>query len=789
MTNLPIFEELVASEAALRADYIYRNKRFTFNEGGVPMVYDATNPDSGASREEVAAHLHENYIRTYNFMFKDSSQHEKLVESKVCNTRDLSDDDRLALQQVFTDFVNRNYDEDGKPSINETQAPKAVVQLYNDLTSKVPLHHASMALGSLLVELGRGEKWRAVTPRGIDFTRGELSPNLLQRVSDAMYSDNFQPPTSEFIPFPESMMEIAGIKFPVKKDIEGWRIHLVTETGHLVDLSNDLKRKIEEHVASGLPMDDLKVDVGPSSFHLWQFQQPLSAGNQKAKQIRQQVRAKLDEMSVADHVDGMPIQGSPDQNRQVALVSLDVDLMTGLKIKLPKQESELKRFKSFLAKQGYTELSDLLPKDFTENIAFMPDDISRHRARMQLRAHIAEKVADLKAKAEGDESLQALIDRAGKKLENTLPHVYEITDKAFIDADTGDLRKPVAEGTKPKMYLAMGGTASGKGGLKTLAQKECGKDLVIASLDDARGDSDRYWLYLALNNHNDDYKSVEEFAKAIREITTQRAQKQHYNLFIDGSGVPYENRNDKVTRKFKENGYSVSVLAAQAPLFVYDPDKRNEMFSSGRLYNDATYRLGERLQNELRAVPMEVVIDKHVGFGLASRNAARDINVDRFMIQDVSVPMDQTYTLSYVLTLKKDDVRAIAELQGEELKKALVEKNLVPEWVKLPEGDERAKHFDLKVIRDNHDSTYRIEVITDIRQYVNMVQKGLLRRDAKGPEALFDNRCHSDIEGHFKAPGGKLRLQSPQGIVDAQWPAFEPLSKPSSPVVTGIGRV
>jgi hypothetical protein len=788
MTILPIFEELVASEAALRADYIYRNKRFTFNEGGVPIVYDATNPDSGASREAVAAHLHENFVRAYNFMFKDSSQHEKLVESKVCNTRDLSDDDRTALQQVFTDFANRNYDEAGNPRIGETQAPQAILQLHKDLTSKVPLHHASMALGSLLVELGRGDKWRAVTPRGIDFTRGGVSGSLEQRISDAVYSDNHTPPTSEFIPFPESMMEIAGVKFPVKKDIEGWRIHLVTETGHLVDLSNDLKRKIEEHVAAGLPMDDLKVDVNPSSFHLWQFQQPSSAGNQKAKQIRQQVRARLDEMSVAEHVDGMPIQGSPDQNRQVSLVSLDVDLMTGLKIKLPRQESELKRFKSFLAKHGYPEISDLLPKGFVQNITFMPDDISRHRARTQLRQYIAEKVTELMAKAEGDEALQELIRRAGKKLETMLPHVYEIADKAFIDVESGDLRRPVAENAKPKMYLAMGGTASGKGGLKTLAQKECGKDLVVASLDDARGDSDRYWLYLALNNHNDDYKSVEEFAKAIREITTRRAQKQHYNLFIDGSGVPYENRNDKVTRQFRENGYSVSVLAAQAPLFVYDPDKRGELLSRGRLPDDATRRLGERLQNELRAVPMEVVIDKHVGFALASRNAARDINVDRFMIQDVSVPMDQTYTLSYVLTLKKDDVRAIADLQGEALKKALVEGNHVPEWVKLPEGDERAKHFDMKVIRDNHDGTYRIEVITDIRQYVNMVQKGLLKRDAKGPEALFDNRCHSDIEGHFKAAGGKLRLQSPQGIVDAQWPAFEPLSKPSNPVVAGNGR-
>ncbi len=782
MTHLPLFEELVASEAAVRADYIYRNKRITFHDAGNPIYYDATNPDRGATREAVAAQLYENFIRTYNYMFKDSYQHEQLVESKVCNTRDLKDEQRAHLQSIFREFAQQYYDVSGKPMIAQEDAAVALKSLYDRVTLEVPLAFSGMALGSLFLELGRGEKWKDITPRGIDFTRGEPSVDIMQRIKDAIFAKDHTPSTSSFISFPESVEKIGGMAFQVQK-VEGWRSHLVTSTGHLIDLTDDLRGRIEKQLAEGKPIEELKVDVAPGAFHLWQFQQPLSEGSKKAKEIRQMVRDKLEDMSVAPTVDGLAVKNYEGGHRQVSLVSMDVDLLTGLNTKLPKEASELKNFKAFLAKNGYAEISDLLPKDFNENITRMPDEAEKTKARDMLRSHVALAIADLRTKASGNEALESLIDRAGQRLADTLPHVYEITDKAFLKNDGNEGKEPVT-GSAPKMYMSMGGTASGKGGLKILAKKECGDDIVLASLDDARADAERYWLYLATNNHNDDYKSVEEFAKAHRELTTRRALKGHYHLFVDGSGVPYEGRNDKVTREFKENGYNVSVLAAQAPLYLNDPEMRKQLSAQGLKPSDSAGRLGDRLTDELRIVPIEIAAEKHIGFSIATRNAARDTNVDRFLIQDVSGPVGSSYTLSYVMTLGREQMRDVAGLQGAALKEAMISKGLVPEWVKLPEdkgANSPEPSYDAKVIRDNHDGSYRVEFITNLRQYVNMVQKGLLCREAKGPEAWFNNTMRGDIEGHFKAPEGKLLLQSPQGVAVTPWVNYQPLSGRSTP--------
>jgi hypothetical protein len=789
MTTLSLFEELVASEAAVRADYIYRNKRITINDNGAPVIYDARNPDRGNSADEVAGQLYENFIRTYDYMFQDSSQHEKLVEARYCNTRDLREVDRRKLQKIFKEFVEDNYIIDGQVHLTAEDAVHALHDLYTKIVDEVPLSHAGMALGSLFVELGRGDKWKSVTPNGIDFTRGPSSGSLLHRIHDAIFEQNHTPETSAFISFPERVIDIGGVKFPYQmikefdrdRGYEMEKTHLITTSGNLVDLTNELRRSLEEIIAKGQPLDDFKVAVESDQKHLWRYQQPASEGSEKAKNSRRLVREKLDDMSVAPEIDGVPVKDADGGRLPESLVAMDVDIMTGLMIRNPKGgDSELKTFKSFLASKGYAELSDLLPKDFTQNITAMTSEDDKIAARATMRDSVISVFEKLKVEAEGYVEMQALVERAGKRLQVMLPRVYEITDNAFIK-ENGELRQAPVEGNKPNMYLAMGGTASGKGGLKKLAKKECADDLVVASLDDARSDCDRYWLYPATDNHNDDYKTVEEFAKAHRDLTTRRALAGNYNLFIDGSGVPYEGRNDKVSKQFKERGYSVSVLAAQAPLYINDPQKRRELSAQGKAPNDSARRLGDRLEEELRIVPLEIAAEKHIGFSIATRNAARDKNVDRFMIEDVSGPVGSGYTLSYVMTLGREDIQEIAGLQGGALKRAITERNLVPDWVKLPEGSDREEFFDAKVIRDNHDGSYRLEVITDIRQYVNMVQKGLLRRDAKGPEAWFDNTMRSDIEGHFKNDGGKLKIQSPQGVAETAWVNYRPLSDRLTP--------
>jgi hypothetical protein len=373
------------------------------------------------------------------------------------------------------------------------------------------------------------------------------------------------------------------------------------------------------------------------------------------------------------------------------------------------------------------------------------------------------------ARAKNDPALENLITIAAPHLEAMMPLVEETADQPFRGIE------PPASGKH--VYMTMGGSASGKSGLKRIADAECdgGKSLVVASLDDTRGECDRYWLYPATNNHNDDYKSVEQFGNSVRDLVTRRAMEGGYHLYLDGSGIPYEGRNDKVIKRFKEKGYRVSVLGAQAPLFVHDPKRRKELLGQGTAPDDALARLGARQAKQLRGLNPRIVVDKHIKFPLASRNAARDNHVDRFMIQDATAP-DNKYTLSYVLVLDEEKTEKLAKLSGAPLKQALIESQLVPGWVVLPKNTHHENLYNIKVIRANADKTYRVEIITDIEQYISMVEKGLLKRDAKGPEALYDYGVHADLEDHFHGPEGKLKTLSVKGVGERVMEQYLPFS-------------
>lgn len=788
VARLSLFEERVVSEQAIRADDVYRNQKVTFNEGGKLVSYDVGNPDAGVSREAVAERLYQNFLRIYDYELEGSAEHFKLTKTKkIYNTSNLPPGGKERLHAIFKAFVGQHYDEQGNVTLQPAEAPAALERLYTDITKHTPLGHADMPLGTLFVELGRSRKWQEVSPQGIDFTRGEPGDDRYTRFENA-FSGKGHPPTDDrYIKPPMGeILDIGGMKFPAKT-IEGWRAHLITNNGYLVDLTTEgqepLKPKLEAHIREGKPLDEFQVTPNPVAFHLWQFQQPSSETGPKNREVRQFVRDKLERMSQAGVIDGQSVKDRP-----ASLVSMDVDLITGLNLRSPAagQPSELKRFKDCMAKQGMAEFADLVPKNFTKVIQMMSEP-AKQQAREQLRHHIAEKMEGMKQATGDDRSLVNLINRAQKKLEVTLPWMYEISDKAFLDDVTGIEKQPASK--QRHLYMTQGGTGSGKSSLKSIAREECGESLVIASLDDVRGESDRYWLYPALNNHHDDYKTVEEFAKTIRDITTQRARNGGYDLLIDGSGIPYEGRNDAVCKGFKDEGYHVSVLGAQAPFYVHDKAKRDALKHEGKIPDDATRRLGHRLETELRAVPIDIAAEKHIGFALASRNALRDPNVDRFMIQDVSGAVNEAYTLSYVVNMPQEVFERIHRLEGQKMKEELIKNDLVPSWVTLPPRHKRAHEYSLKAISDNGDGNYRVEVVTDMQQYVNMVQKGMLCRNAPGPEALFDNHIRGDVAGHFQGAKGQLRLQSPQGVVADSMPSYNPLSGAQHPVASMNGRL
>ncbi len=755
--------------------------------------HSVANPDQGANPETVADNLGKTFVRIYDYAFEDSSQHHKVVGGKVCNTRDLTFENRAKLREIFQIFADKNYDPQGQLTLAFEQGPEAIKSLYERLKDEVPLHNSSVACGALFVEIGRGEKWKKLFPRGIDFARGEPvtesdpSQFLDTRFNDAFFGADHNSPSSEFINPPESKVEIAGIRF-IAKTIDHWHTHLVTQTGHLVNLTDDLRRTIEKHIYFGKYLDVLRVDVDETR-HLIDFvENPVPSvfrQSNEEQDLRERVKDKIKNMSASDLIDGLP---SRDELGQVRLMCMDVDFLTGLAMKaLPGQEqSDLDRLKAFMSETlGVGGFVDLVAADFTAPLFDLTDEIAWDLKRKELKAHVRQQMEKLKiaARVKRDRVLAGIVAIATSHLEAMMPRVYDVAEKQFILEEAGlnpgsgsKWVKPAPLAEEKHLYMTMGGSASGKSGLKKIADRECGQSLVVASLDDARGECDRYWLYAATDNHNDDYKSAEQFGNTVRDLITKRALEDGHHLYIDGSGIPYEGRNDKTTKLFKENGYKVSVLAAQAPLFIHDPKRRKELSDQGIAPDDALSRLGARQAKELRGLNPKIVVDKHIKFPLASRNAARDHRVDRFMIQDVTSVYNR-YTLSYVLTLSRYETDILVKLHGSELKQALWNGNLVPLWVTLPPNTDHEHLYNLKVIRANDDGTYRVEIITDIEQYICMVEKGLLKRDAIGPEALYNYGVHADLADHFHGPDGKLKTLSVKGVGERVMNQYLPFSE------------
>jgi hypothetical protein len=784
------FDQLVATEAAVRLEFVYRCQVVILNHAYGPEEYSVANPDEGNDPQEIADRLGKAFVRIYDYAFSDSSQHRKMIAGKVCNTRDLTFEDRALLREIFQTFSEKNYDAQGRLVLTPAQGPGSLKALYGRLRDEVPLHNSSLACGALFVEMGRGLKWRKLFPRGIDFTRGEPvmesdpSRFLDARFHNAFFGADHSPPTSLFINPPESKVEIAGMRF-IAKTVQNWRIHLVTQTGHLVDLTDDLRNGIERHIHSGKPLDDLRVDAREAR-RLSDFVEGHGQSREE-QSLREKVQDQIRRMSQSDYVDGLPAR---DELGQVRILCMDVDFLTGLNIKaLPGQEqSDLERLKAFMSEAlGIHAFADLVPPGFTANLQALPDGKEREAKRRELSAHVRRLMRKLMVSARSlkDAALENIITIARHHLAAMMPRVYEAADKQFIldegDGPDGGIKrmKPAPPDSEKRMFMTMGGSASGKSGLRRLAERECdgGRSLVVASLDDARSECERYWFYPATDNHNDDYQSAEQFGNTLRDLITKRALEGGHHIYIDGSGIPYEGRHDKTTRLFKDKGYHISVLAAQAPLFVNDPQRRRALSDQGIAPDDALSRLGARQARELRGLNPKIVVDKHIKFPLASRNAARDHIVDSFMIQDVTSP-DNKYTLSYVLTLDPERTENLAKLSGAKLKQALLEENLLPPWVTLPPNGNNEHLYNIKVIRANlGDETYRVEIITDIEQFICMMEKGLLRRDAIGPEALYDYGVHADLEGLFQGTDGKLKTLRDKGVGERVLDQYLPFSE------------
>src|SRR5580698_4108933 len=98
------FDQLVATEAAVRLEFVYRCQVVILNHAYGPEEYSVANPDEGNDPQEIADRLGKAFVRIYDYAFSDSSQHRKMIAGKVCNTRDLTFEDRALLREIFQTF-------------------------------------------------------------------------------------------------------------------------------------------------------------------------------------------------------------------------------------------------------------------------------------------------------------------------------------------------------------------------------------------------------------------------------------------------------------------------------------------------------------------------------------------------------------------------------------------------------------------------------------------------------------------------------------------------------------
>ncbi len=290
----------------------------------------------------------------------------------------------------------------------------------------------------------------------------------------------------------------------------------------------------------------------------------------------------------------------------------------------------------------------------------------------------------------------------------------------------------VAAKHTPSFYMTMGGSGSGKSGLLDIAKKELNdQELVTASLDDARTYSQLYPLYLKASHHNDDYKSLTQFAKTIRNRIMEHALKFGYNLFYDGSGVEYKGQYNKIISRFKKAGYRTNILAASAPLII-EKDR-------GDISYPVIRRLEKRANKEenARGVPWDIAIEKHIGYARSKLDAARDWNVDRLTVEDRGGEKGEQYMVEqlYMCDVKTyNDLCAAKELGGHPFLHKLTELGLIEKNM----NEQFAQTIDMTLCALEEDKV-RLLITLDKIRTLDGLQKGALNAKAFGEQDLLFN--------------------------------------------------
>ena len=384
-----------------------------------------------------------------------------------------------------------------------------------------------------------------------------------------------------------------------------------------------------------------------------------------------------------------------------------------------------------------------------------------------VHSYLTQKLNKYRLTDLADESIaRRLIDDAPEKikprLEYAAGHVRRLT--AQMDRAVNELFEGKEPAAKPMMLMTMGGAGSGKSLAEKYIDKNTTGNFVKASLDDSRRFCDMYHVLRAVEHHSDDYFAVDDIAKQIRNWTADRAlgldanrnynKDRRYNVLYDGSGIDYQARYKSKVAEYKSKGFKTLIFMVDT--LMTTPKGREEVYPY-----PALKRVQKRVEEEKRALPWRVVMEKHQASPNSFMDAVEDPNVDKAVIFSNDGPKEKAYIVGETFDVEN---KTLKELREEEIAGTLNYVNLIRQWMtgeedsianglsrnapgnvvdNIPvfENDNAGlMAFGLRGV--NGKPLHRILAVTDLIRLCDTAEKVYINKEAAGPDQLLEPSEH-----------------------------------------------
>lgn len=528
---------------------------------------------------------------------------------------------------------------------------------------------------------------------------------------------------------------IGGVPFLSYKVEE--QEYLVTMNGGLVELTEQLKKKITDHFDKNGIISELLVSKEKDNGRNYLKDYIDVCKNQKLAENLNKLKDQEEIAATHIHEDEIP------------LVCLDVNIMSGLR---PASHDQLLKF--------LQENRDLVPNPDKETTAKITDlyckDNHWEKEKAGNLQGLFERVDDTIKNDSDNERMKKMLATAYKRVNRNMRSIEkEVNAKFEMKTSHTDPNKP------PQMYMSMGGCGSGKSVIEDMVEKAHGEDFVVSALDSFREYSDMNTLLLATGHHADDYAIVDPYAIAMREEVNKRAQRDKVNIFCDGTGIDYKGRNDKITDDFKGAGFKTNLIAVENYL------------------QDSVSRANGRFINDNRIIPWIRVADKHIHFAPSFLDALHDKNLDKTSIISTDRGIGEQYIIAETLDKASDEVAKLNAKRGNlmstlkgfledatSIVKSFVGLKKVTNIIDIPHFNNDNTTF-LTFPKVGSGKKDRVLAVYNTSRLAGLMEKGLLNQYANSPDAgLLDHTANAmqfyapETNGGNEKGAWELRLKN-----------------------------